>query len=324
VIALASRAPFNLELIEANGDWNLAEIRRLIEYRSPLAATQSLARYLGAKGEAIGQDYMRFAGQRQSSYYAYDDLGYCGGAGYGYGSLGGSFYSTQAFTRAAELRSLGLRPVLVGYDACGLPVIGVAPLARDGGFPVPLPHRQPGDTTVFPKSRMPSGFPRNPTGGEITPRPVPQGIFPLPQRAEPLEPDARISVPEGRRSEPQMRDVAMPAPREARPEPREISNEFRPQPVIQAFPERAPTPAERSPPSRAEPAAIGAFPVSRPEPREVIERSPPPAPAPRETIERPPPPQPAPAPAPRAQEAPPPPPPPPSRTEPAPVPPPRR
>ena len=68
VIALASRAPFRLELVEANGDWDIAEIRRLIEHRSPANAAQSLARYLGAKGEPIGQDYMRFAGQRESTY----------------------------------------------------------------------------------------------------------------------------------------------------------------------------------------------------------------------------------------------------------------
>ena len=320
VIALASRAPFNLEMIEADGDWNIAEIRRLIEHRSPAAAAQSLARYLGAKGEPIGQDYMRFAGQRQSSYYAYDDLGYCGGAGYGYGSLGGSFYQTQAFTRAAELRSLGLRPVLVGYDACGLPVFGVEPFRRDGRFPVLPPHWNPRDTTVFPKSRMPAGFPRHSASGELTARPVPEGIFPLPQRAEAQAPDARIAAPAARRSEPQMRDVATPAPREPRPEPREISNEFRPQPVMPAFPDRTPTPVERPAPPRSEPAATGAFPVSRPEPREVIERSPPPqaAPAQREIIER----SPPPAPAPRAQEAPPPP--RPSRAEPASVPPPRR
>src|SRR5688572_30200186 len=31
IIAIASRAPFNLELIEADGDWDLSAIRRLIE-----------------------------------------------------------------------------------------------------------------------------------------------------------------------------------------------------------------------------------------------------------------------------------------------------
>ncbi|HEY3747273.1 MAG TPA: hypothetical protein VGL17_13570, partial [Gemmatimonadaceae bacterium] len=69
VIALASRAPFNLDRIASAGDWNISAIRGLIEYRSPAAAAQALASYLGARGEPIGRDYMRFAGGRQN-YYA--------------------------------------------------------------------------------------------------------------------------------------------------------------------------------------------------------------------------------------------------------------
>jgi hypothetical protein len=273
VIALASRVPFNFELIEAGGDWNISEISRLIENRSPAAAAQSLAHYLGTKGEPIGQDFMRFAGQRQSSYYAYDNLGYCGYGGYGYGALGGSFYPAQAYTRAAQLRSLGLRPVVVGYDACGLPVIGVSSVNRGRFLPRP---RNPGDTTVFPKSRMPTGFPHHPMGGDIARRPVPEGIFPLPQRAEPRG-----------------RGVTVQAPRERRAEPREIPNEFRPLPVMTGYPDRARAPVEQTMPSRAEPAhaAIGAFPVSRPEPRVIIQQSPPPAPAPRVRDAPPPPPR---------------------------------
>ena len=65
VIALASRAPFRLALLEANGDWNISAIRDLMEDRTPEAAARSLAQYFGAKGEPIGSDYMRFAGQHQ-------------------------------------------------------------------------------------------------------------------------------------------------------------------------------------------------------------------------------------------------------------------
>ena len=273
VIALASRAPFNLDLIAAGGDWNISEIRRLIENRNPAAAAQSLARYLGARGEPIGQDFMRFAGQRQNGgYYAYDDSGYSGYSdsgysgysgycGYGYGALGGGSYPAQAFTRAAALRSLGYRPVVVGYDACGLPVIGVASINRSR---FQSRRRNPGDTTVFPKSRMPVGFPHHPMGGDPTPRPVPEGIFPLPQRAEP-----------------RVRGGTMQAPYERRAEPREMPNEFRTVPVMPAYPERAYTPVQQTAPARAEPAAaaIGAFPAARPEPpRVIIQRSPPPPP----------------------------------------------
>jgi hypothetical protein len=284
-IAVASRAPFNLELIELNGDWNYSEIRRLIEYRSPAAAAQSLARYLGARGEPIGQDFMRFAGQNLNSYYAYDaydNPGYCGYGGYGYGSLGGAYYPAQAFTRAAELRSRGLKPVLVGYDACGLPVIGVASTNRSRFLP---PHRNRGDTTVFPKSRMPAGFPRHSATGELTARPVPEGIFPLPQRAEQPVRDVRTAAPLDRRSEAREVDQLRLAP-----------------PVTPSYPERMRTPIEPTMPSRTEPAAaIGSFPAARPEPpRVIIQRSPPPATAP----------------APRVQIAPPPPPPPPSKQNP--------
>ncbi len=307
VIALASHAPFNLELIEANGDWNISAIRRLIEHRTPASAAQSLAQYLGSKGEPIGRDFMRFAGQRQSN-YAYNDLGYCGYGGYG--SLGRAFYPAQAFARAAELRSLGLRPVVVGYDACGLPVVVVAPFARGGGFLLPPTRRPLGDTTVFPKSRFPHGIARHPVNGDNAGRPVaPEGIFPLPRSAEQ-----------------QTRDMTMPAPQSRRAEPREIIEPFRSQPGSSSLPDRARIPVERTVPSRAEPAPIGIQPVYRPEPRtmapverahvpeKIREASPAPAPTPI-VHERPI--QPSPPP-PRAQAEP------KSRPEPAPVPPPRR
>src|SRR2546423_2284114 len=43
VLALASRAPFNLELIESGGDWDISAIRRLMEYRGPPDAMNALA-----------------------------------------------------------------------------------------------------------------------------------------------------------------------------------------------------------------------------------------------------------------------------------------
>src|SRR3954471_95926 len=70
VIALASRAPFNLEKIEAGGDWNMSMIRRLIQGRVPSLAAQALAAYIGAAGEPIGRDFMRFAGGAGDGYYA--------------------------------------------------------------------------------------------------------------------------------------------------------------------------------------------------------------------------------------------------------------
>ena len=276
VIALASRVPFNLDLIEADGDWNMSAIRRLVENRSPEAAAQALARYLGAKGEPIGRDFMRFAGQRQG-YYAYSsyDCGY-GGYGYntyGYRSVGSGLF--RSFARFAELRAMGLQPVVVGYDGCGEPLIVTVPLRRGGGFHPPPPVRPPGDTTVFPKSHFPKGIAR---------RPTPEGIFPLPDRAEQVQ---RAQL--GQRPDlPQIRDVTITAPRGRRVEPREILQGYRPQPGVTSIPERGPRPVDRAIPSRSEPAATGMRPVYRPEPRVTApseparrpEREPAPAPAP--------------------------------------------
>jgi hypothetical protein len=297
VIAIASRAPLNLELIERGGDWDISAIRPLIEDRAPESAARSLARYLGAEGEPIGHDYMRFAGHRQS-YFAYNDLNYCGYNQYAY-TLFGGYYGVHGLGSAAALRAAGLRPLVLGYDACGLPIIVAAPFTRGGRFPHPLPTPPPGDTTVFPKSRFPNAGPRHPIGGDNTP----QGIFPLTRRAD----------------LPQARDVTITAPRGRRAEPREIPHRYRPQTWIDALPERERIPIERMA-RRAEPAASGMRPVYRPEPRVA---------APAERIREAPR---APAPAPivheRPQQSSPPPPPPRSheprsKPDPAPVPPPR-
>jgi hypothetical protein len=275
VIALASRAPFKLGLIEAGGDWNISQIRLLIEHRTPSSAAQALAQYIGAKGESVGRDYMRFAGQRQS-YYAYDEFAYCG---YGYGSSYRGVDRALTFARAGQLRSVGLRPVFLGYDACGLPVIAVAPFSGGGGIVLPpnrlprrdTPNRLPRrDTTVFPKSRFPGGIAHHPSSEDGTPKPVPVGIFPLPQR-----------------SESQRRDATIPAPQARRSEPREMPDQFRSRPGTSSFPSRLP-PVEHTAPPRAEPAAIGAFPIRRAEPRVI---APPPPPPPSKTAPSAPPPK---------------------------------
>jgi hypothetical protein len=59
-IALASRAPFNLERIEVGGNWDMIALRHLLENRTPQDAVLALTHYLGAEGEPIGHDYMRF------------------------------------------------------------------------------------------------------------------------------------------------------------------------------------------------------------------------------------------------------------------------
>ena len=252
VIALASRVPFNLGLIEADGDWNMSAIRRLIDNRTPDGAAQALASYLGVKGERIGRDYMRFAGQ-QRGYYAYGS--YDNSCGYGsFGSAYAGERILRTYARFNELRAMGLRPVIIGYDQCGTPLIVAAPVAPGAGFHPPLPGRPPRDTTIFPKSHYPKGIAR---------RPTPEGIFPLPDRAEQVQ---RAQL--GQRPDlPQVRDVTITAPRGRRAEPREILQGYRPQPGVTAIPARGPTPVDRAIPSRSEPAATGMRPVYRPEPR---------------------------------------------------------
>jgi hypothetical protein len=253
VIALASRAPLNLSLIEADGDWNMSAIRRLIENRTPESAAQSLAGYLGAKGERIGRDYMRFAGGSQH-YYASDSYyGYCGYPSYGYGYGAGAIFGS--FARFAELRAMGLRPVILGYDRCGTPIIVAAPVRPGAGFRPPMPVRPPKDTTVFPKSHYPQGIARRPT--------APEGIFPLPDRTGQVE-RAQLSQ---RPDLPQIRDVTIKAPAGRRAEPRELPSRYRPHsPGSGLEPERS-NPVDRTVPSRIESGATGMRPTYRPEPR---------------------------------------------------------
>ena len=68
VIALASCAPFNLDLVSNDGDWDTIVIRSLIEGRSPDVAMDALARYLGARGEPIGRALMSFAARGSYTY----------------------------------------------------------------------------------------------------------------------------------------------------------------------------------------------------------------------------------------------------------------
>jgi hypothetical protein len=287
VIALASRAPFVLEKIEVNGDWNMATIRRLIERRSPQVAAQALAAYLGAAGEPIGRDYMRFAGGERYASYAYTSYDPCD-AYYGYAF--GPLRRAQVYSRINYLNSTGQKFRIVAYDFCGLPII--VPVNQNpssaSGFPVIRPPRGRGDTTVFPKARFPGGItPRHPRDAEANA--APQGVFPLPHRS----------------GLPQLGDVTIQAPTSRRGEPRQILEGYRSQPGM-AIPEGR-APIERTITPRTVPtAATGAQPVRdyRPEPRV---QSPPPSRAPDQPRES--------APAPVVHERPPAPSSPPPRTE---------
>jgi hypothetical protein len=266
VIALASRAPFNLERIESGGDWNMSAIRQLIENRTPQMAAQSLANYLGAKGEPIGRDFLRFAGGRTNGYFAYSPYSACDSF-YGYGF--GAIRQAQIFSELNYFRQRGRAARIVGYDLCGIPIV-ISGGSFAGGFPVTRPPRPRGDTTVFPKGRFPvEGVPHHPPRSSVTA--APEGVFPLP-----------------RSSLPQMGDVTITAPRGHRAEPGLNLRGYGSQPM--SIPQGR-IPIERVATPRAEPAAIGSQPVRdyRPEPRSA---APPPARVPDRPRESPPPPAP--------------------------------
>jgi hypothetical protein len=261
VIALASRAPFDLERIESGGDWNMSTIRRLIEYRTPQVAAQSLANYLGAPGEPIGRDFLRFAGFRNynnyNSYYAYSPYSSCDLYGFAYApTLARRFFS--ASQSIAFLRQRG-QSARLGYDFCGFPIVIYTPSSFAGGFPVGRPRLR-GDTTVFPKGRFPvEGVPHHPPRSSA--QAAPEGIFPLTRSGLPQMGDVTITAPRGHRAEPGLNQHGYNSQPMSAPQGR--------------------APIERVTTPRLEPAATGAQPVReyRPEPRT---EPPPPARVPRE------------------------------------------
>src|SRR5256714_14342511 len=207
IIALASRAPFNLERVESNGDWDIAALRRMIENRSPLSAASDLARYLGQAGEPIGRDYLRFDGGQRYGYPYYDaysDYSPCSFL-YGYGYVPAyAFRQAQAFSLYSQLRASGRGVRIIGYDLCGVPIFTTGNV--NGGQQTPLGHfpppRHPGDTTVFPKSRLPKA--PVPRGSTVFANTLEAGMPAT--RAGGLPPIGDVTLkasPTGRRAEPQ-------------------------------------------------------------------------------------------------------------------------
>jgi hypothetical protein len=305
IIALASRVPFNLEQIESYGDWDLTAIRHLIENRSPLSAADALARYIGQAGEPIGRDYLRFEGARSYGYpyyaSAYDYYSPCA-TYYAYGIAPGfAFSQLQNFAYVSRMRAGGIAAQVIGYDLCGLPIFGVrsgrlGQRTPIGHFPPPRPGGR-GDTTVFPKGRLP----RTPTtrpGTTVFANTLEPGV-PV-SRAGTISRmgDGTIEVPTGRRAEPRQFVPGYPGgdaipqgrapiervtiPRAAptaggattvpryRPEPRvepaparipESPRTYSPPPVIRERPSN-PTP----PPPRVQPPPAGTEPARTPPP----------------------------------------------------------
>ncbi|MDQ6873270.1 MAG: hypothetical protein M3037_14900 [Gemmatimonadota bacterium] len=252
VIALASRAPFNLERVESGGDWNISTIRRLIEHRPPTAAAQALAAYLGAKGEPIGFDYMRFASAQYHDYYASTPLYSCdlyyGGAGSGVG-----FSRLAVLDRVARLRQSGQSVAILGYDFCGMPIVAYGPSQSYTGTRPHIP-RDSGDI-AHGRDRIPRG--RSAQSGQDEPREAAIGTFPVtPGTAMPLGRGALIT--------PQMPNGQAP---------REILNNPRREGLVRESAERNRPPVERNAPPAQTP-VIGTFPVAREYPRPIVREAP--------------------------------------------------
>jgi len=262
VIAIASREPFNLDLITVGGDWNIAALRRLIEHRDPSSAAAALARYLGATGEPIGRDFMRFAGR--PSYYA-SGLSTCDAyyGAYGY-SPSYAVLRSFAFARAAQLSENGQGVSFLGYDVCGQPIFALHNT---------VVQQRPPATGAFPKGRKPAGVPRNPTRPDTLGKgaAIEEGF----RRGHPGSPDA------GR-----MGDVTITAPTRQRVDPRQIPEQYRGRPAMPSMPERTRNPAEAKPAPRGETVSQGvrSVPEHRPSP---AKETPAPSRAPERTREAP-------------------------------------
>jgi len=287
VIALASRAPFNLERISSGGDWNMSAIRNLIENRSPLMAAQSLANYLGAKGEPIGRDYLRFSSGRRHSYYALDAYSQCD-LYYGYAFAPTlAFNRFRAFARINALRGSGQVRIL-GYDLCGTPIFAYTPSTVLGQ---PFGHRPPLDSTRL-RPRLPRDRTGRPLPAQSASSSAAEGAFPLSRRPKlPQIGDVTITAPRGRRSEPgqvlegyRSQPGVIETPRRV-PVERVTTPRMDPQPTAAQQPQREPSLRELRP----EPRTASPPPARAPDPPR---QSPPPAPVERERPSTPAPPPP--------------------------------
>jgi hypothetical protein len=265
VIALASRVPLNLERVESDGDWNISAIRRLIENRSPASAAHALAAYLGAKGESIGTDYMRFASAQYHDYYASNSLYACD-LYYGGYSPSLSINRLAVLSQVAQMRRGGRSVAVLGYDFCGMPIVAYGPsqpITRFG----PFKPRNPDDSVRGRDHVRPRRWGQS---AESIPRAAAIGTFPITRRA----------------NLPQMGDVTTTAPRASNRDPRETFNDRRRnEGRADASADRSRMPVERSAPRRAETGFIGTQPsreYSQPLFREATpQRSSPPPPPPR-------------------------------------------
>ena len=68
IFALASCAPFSLDRIVTDGEWNIDVIERLVRQQNPQTAIAVLANYLAANGQEVGHSMMSFNGGTNYNY----------------------------------------------------------------------------------------------------------------------------------------------------------------------------------------------------------------------------------------------------------------
>jgi hypothetical protein len=241
VIALASRAPFNLGRLETGGDWNISAIRHVIEYRSPLAAAQALARYLGAGSEPIGMDYLRFAPARYNDYYASGPAYSCD-LYYGGDGRGVAVRRLAVLQRVTQMQEGGRSVRVIGYDSCGMPVVAYGSSQPNDRY---RPRTGGGDSldTLVSKGHV------RPRRSAQSAEGVPAAAFgdlPLTRQAE---------IPGGG-------DVLIaPLPRQRRRDPREIFADPPNEGRVGRSAELSRTPVERGERQRGETTVIGTLPA---------------------------------------------------------------
>jgi hypothetical protein len=260
IIALASRRPFNLDAVTVGGQWDLEEVRLLVDGRDPWSAAAMLARHLGAKGEPIGRDVHRFAGAPRyygTAFYGrafYDCHPLYGALGHGFSARGVSRF------RAFALQQAGYRVQYIGIDACGEPRFAVV----ERPIPSPTLGGRPPATGAFPRSRVPSAVPRNPARDKA-----------IAERTAGSRPHTGERYPE--------RGVTTRPTRVRTADPRGGADRPR-TPVRASSPgrDRNPVAAPRAPAAATPPPRVSQpRPVYRPEPQVTRERRPDPPPQPR-------------------------------------------
>ena len=251
VIALASRVPFNLERVESGGDWNISTLRRLIEHRPPASAARALAAYLGARGEPIGTDYMRFAPGEYSDSYASGPAYSCN-LYYGRNGGGVALRRQAVLSGVAQLRQGGRSVRVVGYDFCGMPIVAYGSSQPTTRYR-PRTSGDPSDT-VYTKGHVRP--PRSDQSAEGY-RGAALGTFPLTQDGEAPQSGDVLIAPLPRPRQRDAREIFADPPNEGRVG---RSAEFS-------------RPVERGAPRRSETTVIGTLPA-REYPRPIVREAP--------------------------------------------------